>query len=254
MKIAVKPTLPGNRLSTTTIKHAMDTNRATNNGNTIELSISVIPLYFPTHCNYLDWSLFSTTAIAPPLPLIGSTAALTAAPSTGTTTPASAYTFDPRALPTDVREAYHRSRSRSVVTKTMVHGNFVGGNRYHLDGQRLILRDGTLFLMDQPLDEKGLLRDPVLCFSDTQAGIRLWYTALQQHTMDHGYFVQPLWLFRKDIGGSSGFSAGDDVNDDLPLRLCIPLEHMKQPLFRLLSKKGMFPPDSSAHVVLRSQW
>ena len=94
MKIAAKPTLPGNRLSTTTIKHAMDTNRATNNGNTIELSISVIPLYFPTHCNYLDWSLFSTTAIAPPLPLIGSTAALTAAPSTGTTTPASAYTFD----------------------------------------------------------------------------------------------------------------------------------------------------------------
>ena len=59
MKIAAKPTLPGNRLSTTTIKHAMDTNRATDNGNTIELSISVIPLHFPTHCNYLDWSVFN---------------------------------------------------------------------------------------------------------------------------------------------------------------------------------------------------
>ena len=29
---------------------------------------------------------------------------------------------------------------------------------------------------------------------------------------------------------------------------------MKQPLFRLLSKKGMFPPDSSAHAILRSHY
>ena len=224
----------------------------------VQLDISTVPLYFPDSCKYQDWKLFSTTSIRTPslpsppdLPATAPSVGPIAAPSVGTIA-ASGYTFDPRRLDPDVQEAYSRSRSGSIITLTHIKGTFLNGLRYAVDGQRLILRDGTLFLMDQGLDEKGLLREPVVCNSDSPVAVRSWYTSLQRHAIDHGVYVHPLYLFRRGHGGSSGFKAGNGPDDDLPQRMQLPLDQMTQPLFRLLNKKGMFPTNSNIGHILQA--
>ena len=109
---------------------------------------------------------------------------------------------------------------------------FSNGHRFAEDGQCLILHDGTLFLMDQGLDEKGLLHEPIVCNSDSPVAIRTWYNSLQCHAIYHGIYVHPLYLFCKGHG-HLGFKAGNGPDDDLPQRTQIPLDQMTQPLFRL---------------------
>ena len=69
--------------------------------------------------------------------------------------------------------------------------------------------------------------------------------------MDHGYYAHPLYCFQKDHGGAWGFTAGDDPDDDLPLRLRIPVTQMAHTLFRLLQKPGMFPADSKCISIVQ---
>ena len=255
---------PGSRLSGLgALKAVFDRNVLTATTDFIELVISVSPLYFPDSCRFLDWKRFSMTCInAPPLSspptLSGLIAALNSLAASGQgnttvgTTVTSGYTFDPRNLDPDVREAYARFRSGTIITKTHITGPFLNGQRYAEDGQRLILRDGTLFLMDQGRDENGLLRDPPVCKSDTPAATRAWYNSLQRHAIYHGIYVHPLYLFRKNYGGFWGFKAGYGPDDDLPERMQIPLDRMARPLFRLLSKKGMFPLNSPINSILQA--
>ena len=209
---------PSHRLSgLNALKTVFNKNIPTATIDYVELEICAVPLYFPDSCNYQDWKLFSTTSIRtqslpspPDLPVTAPSVGPTAAPSVGTIA-ASGYTFDPRRLDPDVQEAYGRSRSGSIITLTHIKGTFLNGQRYAVDGQRLILRDGTLFLMDQGLDEKGLLCEPVVCNSDSPVAVRSWYTSLQRHPIDHGVYVHPLYLFRRGHGGSSGFKAGNEA-------------------------------------------
>ena len=247
------------------LKTTFDRNISLATKEFIVLEISTVPLCFPDSCKYLDWKRFSTTGVdAPssPSPPSSDMSGLIAALNSFSTTKqgntsvgtiaASGYTFNPRNLDSDVQEAIDRFRSGSIITLTHINGNFANGHRYAEDGQRLILRDGTLFLMDQGLDEKGLLREPIVCDSDSPVAIRTWYKSLQRHAIDHGIYVHPLYLFRKGHGGHSGFKAGNGPDDDLPLRMQIPLDQMTQPLFRLLNKKGMFPTNSRIIHILKA--
>ena len=270
IKIAPCPGKAATRLAgVRALNAAMNGNIQAKSGEPIDLQISVIRLNFPEMCNYTNWTEFSTDPSRMPKPPATIQDLITALTKTGVTggssfgpgttpipatTAPSALLFNPAVLDPDVRESYMHRRENKIITKDRVSGNFDNGLRYAENGQRLILRDGTLFIMDQPLDEKGLLREPVTCHEDTHAGIRLWYVTLMRHAINHGVYVHPLWLFQKNHGGHWGFSAGATVTDDLPQRMVIPLDQMSQPLFRLLSKKGMFPSGSNVHSILLANY
>ena len=152
----------------------------------------------------------------------------------------------------DVRTRWERHNEHRVITRSLVTARFSSGYRYHLDGtQRLFLPDGSLFLISNAPSEKGLLRDPILCKDATHQGVRQWYETFTRHATDHGFYVHPIWCFRKDHGGTRGFTVGDDRDDDLPQRLAIPIQNMAQPLFRLLQKDGMFPADSKLNSIVQ---
>jgi hypothetical protein len=93
----------------------------------------------------------------------------------------------------------------------------VGGYFYHEDGiDRLILRDGTFFLMNSQ-DERKFLKEPVPCTDDSHMGIRNWYGQVALHAVSHGYYVHPFWCFWKTPrGGEKGFTCGNLMSDDLP--------------------------------------
>ena len=68
--------------------------------------------------------------------------------------------------------------------------------------------------------------------------------------MDHGYYVHPLYCFRKDHGGEWGFTCGTGTEDDLPQRMELGLPAMSTTIFQLLQKKDMFPSDSEIPSIL----
>ena len=255
----------------------MVANLAAKNDAPVEIVISIQPLRFPPGCDYLDWNDFNTDrsqlqpsapAAAPPAVLDmttlidGLTAAIIAAapraavvappPPLPLPIPAAAYLFDPRTLAPDVLVAYTNFRDHRLITSTSVAGTFGNGVRHSQDGERLFLRDGTLFLLDQDIDEKGFLRDPVKCHNESPVGLRAWYSMLVRHAFDHGIYVHPFYLFQKNHGELRGFTAGPDPTDDLPQRMEIPLTHMSLPLFKFLSKDKMFPTNSPVPDILRS--
>lgn len=238
---------------------------------TVDIHVAIGCIFFPDdpHLSFLDWSVFSLTPIAPeerrqPLTVDSLVEALTAVRNRGTTerrdgdadratdTSTTAYTFNPATLPRDVRRAWERFQENAPVRRSEVEGEFDSGNRYYIDGsERLFLRDGSLFLMSTELDVKGLLRDPVTCKDDSHQGLRSWYQTFMRHCMDNGFYVHPFYCFRKDHGGAWGFTAGNDDDDDLPLRMQIPLQKMSQPIFRLLMQKNMFPSDSACTAIIQ---
>jgi hypothetical protein len=269
---------PQARFSKASLTSAMTGAMANNHGQ-IDITISMNHLFFPQVLNYLDWSVFSLTvppttaapAPAPGITVADMTTALTTAiqgiagtrtatapapapaPAPGSsTTTTSRYLFNPAGLPKDVHDAYKARQENQVITRSRVDKPFADGYRYHLDGtERLMLLDGSLFVIQADYNEKGLLRDPVICKDDTHQGIRAWYNTFQRHAMDHGFYVHPLYCFRKDHGGERGFTCGADKNDDLPQRLEIALSMMSQPLFRVLQKKDMFPAGSKCAEVVQ---
>jgi len=230
---------------------------------------------------YLDWQYISTTpfpahTVAPPptptdlalaaiaaaIPTaadVGSAVASAIYTASGTTTPpttvsgalgAPGSNFDPLLLPTDVRLRWERHRDRKVVLSVGA-GPFTTNNkRWYIDGSdRLILADGTLFLLRTPW-EKGLFNDPVTCKDDSPAGVRTWYRNFTMHCMDHGYYCHPLWLFRKNHGGEPGFTFGDTTDDDLPKNTITSIRNMRQAVYRVLQRHDMFPPPSRFHHIV----
>lgn len=171
-------------------------------------------------------------------------------PVTGTnpTSIGGLYTFNYKNLPQDVQTRYlNKVKNRPILGST-VSAPYSHGNFHHLEPpDKLVLADGTVFILNNPPNDKDLFKAPLTCDDDTHAGIRSWYAKFVQYCMDYGYYVHPLWCFRPNHGGPWGFSAGDDPDDDLPRSLDMRLHRMAQPLFRLLSKKDMFPKDSKLH-------
>ena len=164
----------------------------------------------------------------------------------------SLWTYNPAGLPGDVRARYDNKMNGGLILGNSIIP-YVGGYYHHLElPDKIICADGTLYLIPTETNEKGLRRDPVLCRDDTLAGIRNWYVPFQQHLFDNGYYCHPLWCFRRDHGGEWGFTSGDDADDDLPLRMSLPLQRMKQPLYRLLSQKDMFPTGSRIPALVES--
>ncbi len=196
-----------------------------------------------------------TSAIAA-APAPAPTARATTGGPAATTAPAlttTLWTFNPAGLPGDVRTRYDHKKDNLPILGSTVTTPYAGGNYYHLEGtDKLVLADGTFFLKLPTPDEKGLLRDPVYCEKDTYAGIRSWYQLFTQHAHVHGFYVHPLWCYHKDHGGNWGFTAGNDPDDDLPLRMQVSLDRMSQTLFRLLQKKDMFPKDSKLISTVQS--
>lgn len=170
------------------------------------------------------------------------------------------YTFDTRALPNDVRDLYTRRCDHRMVIRRHIQQPFgalagmAHGLRYYFDGDRLILKDGSLFVPVATPDEKTLKKDPLLCTDDSHVGIRAWYEAFRTFAADRGYFVFPFWCFRKDHGGDSGFTFGGDENDDLPVQLRVAVQGMTQPIWRVLSRSDMFPKESKFHTIVRENY
>ena len=276
-------TNPSYRLTRNTLRDTMNSIIASNTTPAIvNLKITIGHMYFPPNSSYLDWGVITTsppaatpvTASSPGPPAISMadvtnaiaaqtqslTAAITGiaqlrAPIPSGSAAATATTqvlFNPAALPADVRDAYNVRQANQVILGSSVAVPFADGFRHYLDGaDRLFLRDGSLFVIRPIRDEKGLNREPPTCKDDSPHGRRIWYNSFQRHAMDNGFYVHPLYCFRKDQGGHRGFSAGNGADDDLPLRLLVSLDSMSQPLFKALSKKDMFPPGSQCAEVLQ---
>ena len=123
---------------------------------------------------------------------------------------------------------------------------------YHLSPpDKLFLADRTLFILQEP-NEKGLSQASLYCEDDTHAGVRAWYNYLSNTCRDYGFYAHPLWCFQANRGDERGFTIGDSANDDLPLRMKIPISRMVNPLFRLLSRRDMFAKSSRLSSIVRS--
>jgi hypothetical protein len=253
----------------------------TNGATALVLTVSLNHLYFDTQPgkDSTEWHNISTdpadaTAAAPTTPSNATAPDMTALQTTleklataitakqssnggplhgspGTQSPSTAsrarYTFNTNALPTDVLDRYNDKTKDKLITGRVVASPFSTGNLFHLDGERIFLADGTLFLHDLELEEKRFLQSPVVCKDDSPFGIRLWYQAFTKHGMDHGYYIHPLYCFRKDHGQSRGFTCGDGSDDDLPRRFTHRIDTMSQHIYRLLLSSKMFPEHSHLH-------
>ena len=62
--------------------------------------------------------------------------------------------------------------------------------------------------------------------------------------MDNGYYVHPFTNFRSTVQGSWGFNFADDDTGDLPSRLQVAFQQSTIDIWKLLSKKDMFPKES----------
>jgi hypothetical protein len=203
-------------------------------------------------------SLRLGTAGTPTTTTSGSTttaAAPTAAPATAI--------FNPRSLPTEVRERYDANMANRLLPGSTITRPFnepahsppqaTDYRHYLVPGTNiLVLADGSLFELGREINVKGASRDPVLCTNDTHAGIQTWYINFIRFLHGNGIYAHPLYLFRKGHGGAWGFKAGNDISDDLPHRMLVSLEKMSMPIFRLLSRKDMFPTGSKLQDTVRS--
>ena len=117
---------------------------------------------------------------------------------------------------------------------TTIATNYVHGYRHYDDTDKLILADGTLFL-NQELNEKDLLCNPVCCEDSTHTGTCTWCKSFQQLLHDHGFCAHPFACFRPNHGGQDGFTCGNDATDDLPDRMQLPIQCMDATVHRLLN-------------------
>ena len=207
-----------------------------------------------------------TSSMTAALPGIGTAiaTAITAAPpaaaaaapaatpvTTRITTAENLWTFNEGALPAPVRTRYQAKKSRRIMGSSIIHNPYriPGGDPY--DGfyywsdnkEKVVLADGTLFFY-QAIDERSVMKHPILCEKDTHVHVRKWYEMFTEHLHQHGIYVHPLWLFKKDHGGEWGFTIGDDPADDIPQRMNIIVHRTSNLVFQILSIKDMFPKDS----------
>lgn len=257
----------------------------------IDIQINISHVYLDTSSgplNYLDWtklSITKTTITATPAPLTArdiaqavasaipppptaqqlATAFAAAYPSQPTTVTSSTtanptsmstqgflFTFNHNILPPDVKLRYTNKLDKGLIVGSTTRSPFATGHLYHLENpDKLVLADGTMFIMQTP-NEKGLMKAQISCEDDTHSGVRAWYDNFVQACHDFGFYAHPLWCFKADHGGDRGFTIGDDFTDDLPRRMEIAISKMANPLFRLLSKKDMFPKSGRLPTIVRS--
>jgi len=115
--------------------------------------------------------------------------------------------------------------------------------------EKTVLGDGTIFF-HVPIDEKMVMKNPAPCKKDTHAAIRRWYQTFQETLMQHGVYVHPPWLFRKNHGGEWGFTVGDGRDDDVPTPLRMTCQQSSTLIYQLLSQSAMFPSGSVLHDVV----
>ena len=169
-----------------------------------------------------------------------------AVPSAPPPAPPAPLVFNYRNLPPDVRARYEAKLKDSLLLGSVVSQPFSSGLFYHLEGfDKIILSDGSLFIHTTPLNDKDFLKTLFSCDDDSPAGIRSWYPEFASFCVDHGFYAHPLWSFRPHHGGDRGFTADPSPSADLPDFMELKLHRMSQPIFRLLSKKDMFPKDSA---------
>ena len=155
------------------------------------------------------------------------------------------FTFNSRALPPDVQNRHDKKKDGHDTLGSMVRTPCANGNFHHLEGtDKIVLSDGTVFIIQDTLCEKGHLECTCPCEDNTHAGVRAWCNEFVQISHDCGCHMHPLWSFRKDHGGPRGFTAGDSADDDLPLRMSISLDRMMSTVQRVLARKDMFPTNS----------
>jgi len=161
--------------------------------------------------------------------------------------------FDPTSLPVDVRTRFQHKQDREFLT-TKIYTPFncpldpCHNMHCWIDPglEKTICGDGTIFF-HIPIDEKMAMKNPIPCKKDTHASIRPWYQTFQETLMQHGVYVHPLWLFRKNRGSEWGFSVGDGPDDDLPMPLRMTCPQSSILIYQLLSQSAMFPPGSPLH-------
>jgi hypothetical protein len=101
--------------------------------------------------------------------------------------------------------------NRKQETKAML-STFIGGHYYHEDGSRA----------------------PTTPTWD-------WYSQLVLHAV---YYVHPFWCFwNNPRNGENGFTCGNLLDDDLPLRMNVPISKGTHVLYTLL-QKCKFPDNS----------
>ena len=161
--------------------------------------------------------------------------------------------FNPASLPPDVRTRYNSKIKRELMVASVIHTPFAtadafDGLRYWLDKDldKVILADGTCFFYTQ-VDEKLVLKSPVICKKDNHSSLRRWYETFGETMRGHGVFILPFWLFRKNHGGEWGFTIGDTNNDDVPSNLRLSCLHSSSLIYQVLSQDNMFPAGSRLH-------
>jgi len=112
--------------------------------------------------------------------------------------------------------------------------------------EKTVLADGAIFF-HVPIDEKMAMKNPAPCKKDTHAAIHRWHQTFQETLMQHGVYVHPLWLFRKNHGGKWGFTIGDGRDNDIPTPLRMTCQQSLTLIFQLLSQSTMFPTGSQLH-------
>jgi len=115
--------------------------------------------------------------------------------------------------------------------------------------EKTVFADGAIFF-HIPIDEKMAMKNPAPCKNDTHAAIRRWYQTFQETLMQHGVYVHPLRLFRKNHGGEWGFAIGDGRDNDIPTPLRMTCQQSSTLTFQLLSQSTMFPTGSPLHDVV----
>jgi len=137
----------------------------------------------------------------------------TPSPSVTVTTPPAPSTtrlrmlFNPSSLPADVRAMFNHKQGRKILT-TVIYTPFncprdpCHNMHYWIDPplEKTIGADGTIFFHIL-IDEKMAMKNPARCRKDTHAAIHRWHQTFQETLMQHGIYVHPLWLFRKNHGG-----------------------------------------------------
>ena len=199
-----------------------------------------------------------TAAVGTTVSSLG-TGASSSSATTSMTAP-STTVFNPASLPTgatstpptmEPRDRYFANQQHRVLTKTVLHTTYANGQRYHIDGRRLVLADGTVFVR-QDIEEKAIFRALVQCRDTDASSVRSWYHNMGKHLRDHGCFVLPFWLFRKD-GGDRGFSIGDAAGaHDLPSLMQLHCDQASHIIFRYLSQDKVFPSESRCRRIVDS--
>jgi len=164
--------------------------------------------------------------------------------------------FNPASLPVEVRARYQHKQDRRILTQIIHTPYNCPGDPCHnvhcwIDAamEKTVFADGAIFF-HIPIDEKMAMKNPAPCKNDTHAAIRRWYQTFQETLMQHGVYVHPLRLFRKNHGGEWGFAIGDGRDNDIPTPLRMTCQQSSTLTFQLLSQSTMFPTGSPLHDVV----